>query len=93
MFNVRVEFESTPIRHIAVQCPSCNKWFKGQDIVKGKAFEALRYEHDINWAEFACPVCETEFGGLHNSDKPVVKEVGSSEECYKNCLNRKEVWE
>ena len=34
MFNVRVEYESTPIRHIAVQCPKCGKWFKGWDIVQ-----------------------------------------------------------
>ena len=24
----------------------------------------LRYEHDINWAEFECPACGKEFGGL-----------------------------
>ena len=58
MFNVRVEYESTPIRHIAVQCPKCGKWFHGWDIVKGeRAFDVLRYAHDINWTEFECPVC------------------------------------
>ena len=93
MFNVRVEFESVPIRHIAAQCPSCSKWFKGWDIVNGKPFDVLRYEHDIDWATFTCPVCKTEFGGLQNSDKANIKEVGSAEECYNDCLQKKEIWE
>lgn len=92
--NVRVEYESTPIRHIAVQCPKCQKWFCGWDIVKGeRAFDNLRYEHDIRWVEFECPVCGEEFGGMHNREQIIIQEVGSAEECYKNCLNKKEVWE
>ena len=93
MFNVKVEYESTPIRHIAVQCPKCNKWFHGWDIVKGeRAFDVLRYAHDINWAEFECPVCGEEFGGLQH--KANIKEVGHPE-VYDGCLERKEIvtWE
>lgn len=93
MFNVRVEYESTPIRHIAVQCPECGKWFYGWDVVKGEnAFDVLRYAHDIDWAEFKCPVCEKEFGGRQHNDKANIKEVGHPE-VYKDCLQRKEVWE
>ena len=93
MFNVRVEYESTPIRHIAVQCPECNKWFHGWDIVKGeRAFDVLRYEHDINWAEFECPVCGKEFGGLQHADKPNIKEV-EYPEVYEDCLTKKETWQ
>ena len=42
--NVRVEYESTPIRHIAVQCPYCSKWFNGRDIFNGDWFKNLRYK-------------------------------------------------
>lgn len=91
--NVRVEYEATPIRHIAVQCPECEKWFRGWDIVKGeRAFDVLRYESDINWATFECPVCGMEFGGLQHREKVDVKEV-SYPEVYDGCLEKKEVWE
>lgn len=92
MFNVRVEYESTPIRHIAVQCPNCNKWFHGWDIVKEEgAFEVLRYKHDIGFTEFECPICGEEFGGWQHNDKPNITEV-SHPEVYEGCLERKEVW-
>lgn len=91
--NVRVEYEATPIRHIAVQCPECENWFHGWDIVKGeRAFDALRYESDINWVTFECPVCGSEFGGLQNKEKINIKEV-SYPEVYDGCLEKKEVWE
>lgn len=89
MFNVRVEYESTPIRHIAVQCPKCNNWFNGWDIVKN--YSALRYEHQVNWAEFECPVCGKEFGGLQHNDKANIREV-EYPEVYDGCLERKETW-
>jgi predicted RNA-binding Zn-ribbon protein involved in translation (DUF1610 family) len=93
MFNVRVEYDRTPIRHISVQCPKCNKWFYGWDILKGeKTFDVLKYAHDINFAEFECPVCGAEFGGLQHADKPNVKEVVYPE-VYEGCVQKKEVWE
>lgn len=93
MFNVRVEYEGTPIRHIAVQCPKCEKWFHGWDIVKGRdPYNALGYAHDIHWAEFECPVCGAEFGGLQHNDGPSIVEVGHPE-VYEGCLEKKEVWE
>lgn len=92
MFNVKVEFDNIPIRHIAVQCPKCNNWFHGWDIIKGdNPFDELRYKHQINWAEFKCPVCEKEFGGLQHNDGANIKEVGGSE-VYEGCLQRKEIW-
>ena len=90
--NVRVEFDPAPIRHIAVQCPKCGKWFRGWDIHKGE-FRDLRYNHDIDFAEFECPVCEAEFGGIQHAEKVFIKSVGSAEECYKDCLQKKEIWE
>ena len=93
--NVRVEYESTPIRHIAVQCPKCEKWFNGRDIINGDWLRDLRYSYQIFYAQFECPVCGKIFGGDECRDFSNVKiqEVGSSEECYKDCLQRKEVWE
>lgn len=92
MYNVRVEYESTPIRHIAVECPKCNKWFMGWDIFNGSPFEDLRYDHDIDFATFTCPVCGEEFGGLQNSDRPNI-EISCHPEVYEGCLKRKETWE
>jgi hypothetical protein len=31
-FKVRIEYDRIPIRHVAVQCPACEKWFHGNDI-------------------------------------------------------------
>ena len=91
--NVRVEYESTPIRHIAVQCSYCGKWFCGWDVVvSNNSLRDLRYDSDIHFAEFQCPVCGKGFGGLQNNDAPNIEEVGSAEKCYKDCLQKKEVW-
>ena len=93
--NVRVVYECTPIRHIAVQCPACEKWFEGSDITK----DNLSFEHQIRYATFVCPVCGKTFGDTSNNWLDFdnysmnIKEVGSGEECYKDCLRKKEVWE
>ena len=88
MFNVRVEYESTPIRHIAVQCPECKKWFRGWEITE----DELRYDSDIYHAVFECPVCEKAFGGIQHADKPDIEEVGYSK-VYEGCLEKKVVWQ
>ena len=89
--NVRVVYESTPIRHIAIQCPKCEKWFYGIDITEHK----LSYDCDIYFAQFECPVCGKIFGADECRDfsNVKIKEVGSAEECYKDCLEKKVVWE
>ena len=84
--KVRVESESTPIRHLSVQCPKCEKWFYGRSI----ADRCIIDETDCYFAEFACPLCCTEFNA--NNSKPEIKEV-SYPEVYKDCLEKKEVWE
>lgn len=93
--KVRVEYESTPIRHIAVQCPNCVKWFNGRDIIDGDWLEDLRYDYQIGFATFICPLCNDEFGYANPYDRKKVdiEEVGSAEECYKGCLSKREVWE
>ena len=89
--NIRVVYEPTPIRHIAVQCPKCEKWFYGNDI----ADNHISFDYQIRYAQFECPVCGKIFGGDESKDYSNVKieEVGSSTECYKNCLEKKVVWE
>ena len=89
--NVRVEYEATPIRHVAVQCPECERWYDGRDITDTRISD----ESDLYHAQFCCPVCGHTFGansyqGLSNL---VVKECASSTEVYEGCLKRKEIWE
>lgn len=88
MFNVRVEYECTPIRHIAVQCPDCKNWFRGWEITK----DELRYSSDVNYAVFTCPVCEKEFGGIQHADAPNIEEVGYPK-VYEECLEKKVTWQ
>ena len=93
-FNVRVEYECTPIRHIAVQCPKCKKWFHGMDITH----DDLRYSYQIDMASYLCPVCDTKFGydnkrnPFSEKDKPYIEEV-SYPEVYDGCLTQKVIWE
>lgn len=92
--KVRVEYESRPIRHLAVQCPACEKWFVGNDISNGE----IRYEHDLKFAWFECPLCGKEFGYVHNSgyayDDQIdtINEVKYTGDIYKDCLTKHVVW-
>ena len=100
--NVRVEYEPTPIRHIAVQCPHCQRWFKGYDITNND----LNYDYQLNFATFNCPICKKSFG--YNSDRlfkfhntmseyqdKIKIEESSFPEVYDGCLEKKEqiTWE
>lgn len=89
--NVRVEYEATPIRHIAVQCPKCERWFYGEDIIKGNFYD-LRFSYQIHFATFKCPICGAEFGGIEDKNKVHIEE-SSYPEVYDKCLTRKEIWE
>lgn len=93
--KVRVEYEAAPIRHVAVQCPKCKRWFYGRDIVKGSKFRGLMYEADIMFSEFHCPICNNDFGYInaYTKDRVYIEKVSSAEECYNGCLEKKEVWE
>ena len=88
--NVRVEYDDTPIRHCAVQCPECERWFIGRDITEDR----LSFESDIHRAQFKCPVCGYVFGGneYQGYANVHIKECGVNE-VYEGCLHRKEVWE
>ena len=95
--NFRVEYDPSPIRHIAVQCPFCNKWFRGRDI----ANKRLDYDYEVGLAEYHCPICDKYFsngvcdsyGRYIERCSTSIEECGSAEEVYKGCLTKKEVWE
>lgn len=57
MKNVRVDYESTPIRHVAVECPSCNEWYAGNDI----SDISISDSYHLSTAKFTCPDCNIEF--------------------------------
>lgn len=84
--NIKVEYESTPIRHLAVQCPKCNNWFKGFDIIK----DNCRYEHELLGSECECPKCGNKFRIDYKSH---VEESGDFPEFYDKCLRQKTTWE
>ena len=84
--NARVQFESQPIRHIAVQCPNCGKWFNGNDI----SDTDISDDYALSKAEFICPVCSETFSPYVNEIDVV--EMETSTEVYEGCLQKKEVW-
>ena len=87
--NIKVEFDPTPIRHMAIQCPNCEKWFHTGDIVTNTY---PIYKHDICFlTKCKCPVCNTEFD-LGNVEMDFDAEFP---EFYDNCMQKKEtvIWE
>ena len=89
--KVRVQYEATPIRHIAVQCPECGRWYRGNDISE----QRLSFDSDIYNAQFICPVCGKVFGadactGYSNVQ---IEECDDHMAVYKGCLHKKGVWE
>ena len=92
--NFRVEYDPAPIRHVAVQCPYCNKWFSGYDILAES--KLLRFESDLEFANFICPICDREFSGYNpDSGFEIIKiqECDNHMEVYKDCLKKKVKWE
>ena len=91
MIEVRVEYEITPIRHIAVRCPDCGRWYRGNDITS----DPLCYDYQIPLADFYCPMCGKLFGNQYSKpdEDYQITEPGMADEVYKDCLQRKEVWE
>lgn len=91
-FNMRVELDPAPVRHIAVECPKCKCWFHGYDIVKDS--EKLIYNYDLHFAEFVCPLCDTEFGYSTEYNNEEIEE-SAYPEIYENCFEKevKTTWE
>ena len=87
-YKVRVEFDPAPVRHIAVQCPFCEKWFYGYDITD----DELTYDYQIGRAQYRCPLCEKDFGNGTDYDKEQIEESYHTK-VYDGCLNKKVKWE
>ena len=84
--KIRIEYDPTPIRHIAVQCPCCDRWFDGRDITE----DSLSYEYQIRFANFHCPVCGASF--QVTNDYLHIEEA-MYPDVYKDCLRKKTTWE
>lgn len=85
--KARIEYEITPIRHVAIQCPSCHSWFNAADLTQ----DILRDGVDVELAEYICgkcgkAFCPQTFGGVE------IEERGYPS-VYENCLERKVVFE
>lgn len=85
--NVKVEYEETPIRHIAVECPECGNWFYGNDITD----DNLTYIYNVRRAVFHCPVCHNTFDSLESGGLDIQEE--SYPDVYNSCLHKKVVLE
>lgn len=85
--QLKVEFEPCPVRHLAIQCPDCNRWFKQTDITLHKW---ISDESDISqFTECECPACGCKFD-LGNVE---YGEDVEFPEFYDNCSKKKTVWE
>ena len=89
--NVKIMYDLAPIRHIAVQCPNCERWFNGQDIAE----QELEYDYELYSAQFTCPVCGKIFGSSAYSDHKDVKveECDRHSDVYKDIYRKVEKWE
>lgn len=83
--KIKVEYGSIPIRHLAIQCPSCESWFMGDDIT----ISHCSYKHDLNFEQCSCPKCGFQFG-IHSDD---AEESDEFPGFYDKCVKRKIVWE
>lgn len=84
--KMKVEYERTPIRHLAVQCPDCESWFIGVDIFKNSP----RYSYELTNAQCHCPKCGSDF--VTDCESEISTDV-SFPEFYNNCLKQKTTWE
>lgn len=84
--KVRVEYETTPIRHVAIQCPSCENWFHGYDLTDKSLHDII----DVEYATYNCPVCGSQFSGKENGME--IEEV-SYPKVFEGVLEKKVKWQ
>lgn len=89
--NVRIMYDPSPIRHIAVQCPDCERWFNGRDI----GDRELVYDYELYQTQFTCPVCGKVFGpDAYSEHRNVnVEECDRHSDVYKDIYKKVEKWE
>lgn len=87
--KIKVEYECTPIRHLAIQCPVCQNWFCGVNIT----LDDIDYSYQIDGAKCHCPKCDEDFEVDLNSKDSEIDNDTDFPEFYKQCLTKKTVWE
>ena len=85
--NMRVEFEIAPIRHLAVQCPSCENWFCEYEITGNNIHNVI----DAKWAIYHCPICHTTFKP-NDYDEIEITQPGGTDKVYEGVKQREEKW-
>jgi C4-type Zn-finger protein len=92
VINMRVEYETRPVRKFSVQCPSCNNWFKGNEI----ADRWVTNEIDLSFAKFTCPVCDTEFSAYTSDPNPFHPNkklhIIETDDTDSGCLTKQVTW-
>ena len=84
--NVKVEYEDIPIRHCAIQCPGCHRWFSRFDI----CVSDIAYVSDFNgFTKCKCPVCNEEF----DLRDVTIDENVDFPEFYDKCAKREVRWD
>lgn len=89
MINLRVIFSSRPVREIAVQCPRCRSWFRGQEI----AGEHISFESQIYRTRFVCPMCGLSIEPNEEDGETIIHECKSAAEVYNGCKARVIIWQ
>jgi len=85
--NIRVEYEPTRIRHCAIQCPCCKKWFNDYDI----SLYPIGCEYDIiSGVKCKCPYCNENFEAIKETIN--IEECGSVAEVHKDTMVKKVTW-
>ena len=84
--RIKAEFDSRPVRHLAIQCPNCNNWFVGNDVL----YNPVMYDYEIKGNSFSCPICKSYY--IISDDSEIDNDV-SFPEFYDNCKQKKTVWE
>ena len=84
--KIKAEFDLTPVRHLAVQCPHCNNWFVGNDVL----YNSVMYEYEIKGNSFNCPICKAY---VIISDDSEIEEDVDFPKFYDSCKQKKTVWE
>lgn len=83
--NIRLEYELTPIRHLAVQCPECKSWFKQGDI----CLDYISYSYQLFSTQYTCPKCNFDFKAYDIN----IEECFNSKEVYRDVSKKKVIWE
>ena len=84
--KVKFETESTPLRHLAIQCPYCKNWFQGDDITS----ERIHYVEHLPYSDCYCPICQESFSIDPYS---TLEESDEFPKFYEQCMHKKTTWE